>query len=58
VFGEFDKSIIYPLTGAWGKKDFTYIYMQKIKKDMLKDTVTVSYYNVAPKKLSAKYKQQ
>jgi len=57
VFGAFDKSIVYPVAGAWGKKGFTCIELQKIRKDMLKDAVTVSYCNVAPKKLSEKYKQ-
>lgn len=58
VFGAFYKNIIYPVNGAWGKKGFTCIDVQKIRKDLLKDAVTVSYCNLAPKKLSAKYKQQ
>lgn len=56
VFGAFDKRIIYPVPGAWGKKGFTFVELQKIRRDMLKDAITVSYCNVAPKKLSEKYK--
>ncbi|MBA2612627.1 MAG: MmcQ/YjbR family DNA-binding protein [Bacteroidetes bacterium] len=57
VFCAFDKSIIYPVPGAWGKKGYTYLELKKIRKDLLKDAVTVSYCNVAPKKLTEKYKQ-
>lgn len=57
VFGAFDKTIIYPVPGAWGKKGFTYVELQKVRTDMLKDAITVSYCNVAPKKLAEKYKQ-
>ncbi len=57
VFGAFDKSVIYPVPGAWGKKGFTYVELQKVRTDMLKDALTVSYCTVAPKKLAEKYKQ-
>ncbi len=56
VFGAFDKSVIYPVPGAWGKKGFTFIELQKVRTDMLKDALTVSYCNVAPKKMAEKYK--
>lgn len=57
VFCAFDKNIIYPVPGAWGKKGYTYVELKKVRKDMLKDALTVSYCNVAPKKLAEKYKQ-
>lgn len=57
VFCAFDKTIIYPVPGAWGKKGATYVDLKKIRKDMLIDALTVSYCNVAPAKLSEKYKQ-
>ncbi|MBL7921442.1 MAG: MmcQ/YjbR family DNA-binding protein [Bacteroidia bacterium] len=57
VFGAFDKTIIYPAPGAWGKKGFTYVELKKVRTDMLKDAIVVSYCNVAPKKLAEKYKQ-
>ena len=57
VFCAFDKTIIYPVPGAWGKKGATFIELKKVRKDMLKDALTVSYCNVAPAKLAEKYKQ-
>jgi len=57
VFCAFDKSVIYPVPGAWGKKGYTYVELKKVRKDILKDALTVSYCNVAPKKLGEKYKQ-
>ena len=56
VFVAYDKTIIYPVPGAWGKKGYTYIELKKIRKDLLKDALSVSYCNVAPKKLAEKYK--
>jgi len=54
VFCSFDKKIIYPVPGAWGKKGCTYFEFGKVKKEMLKDALTQAYYNVAPKSLSQK----
>jgi hypothetical protein len=58
VFCSFDKSIVYPVKGSWGKHGWTTIELNKISKDMLKDALTVAYCTVAPKSLSAKYTQQ
>ncbi len=57
VFCAFDKNLIYLVSGAWGKKEYTYVELKKVRKDMLKNALTVSYCNVAPKKISEKYKQ-
>jgi hypothetical protein len=56
AFSAFDKTIIYPVPGAWGKKGATYIELKKVRAEILKDAVTISYCNVAPKKLVEKYK--
>lgn len=56
VFGAFDKTIIYPVNGAWGKQGWTIVELTKVKKEVLKDALTTSYCNVAPKKLCEKYK--
>jgi len=56
VFSAYDKSVIYPVPGAWGKKGATYIELKKVRKDVFKDALTRSYCAVAPKKLSEKYK--
>lgn len=54
VFSAFDKTIIYPANGAWGKQGWTIVELSKVKKEVLKDALTTSYRNVAPKKLSEK----
>jgi hypothetical protein len=51
VFCSFDKDVIYPVPGGWGKSGSTYFELKKIKKEMLKDGLTQAYCNVAPKAL-------
>ncbi len=55
VFCAFDKSIIYPVPGAWGSQGATFINLQKIKPAMLKDALTAAWCNVAPKNLVANF---
>jgi predicted DNA-binding protein (MmcQ/YjbR family) len=50
VFCSFDRTIIYPATGAWGKQGWTIIDLKKIRKNMLKDALATAYFEVAPKK--------
>ena len=52
VFCSFDKDMIYPVPGAWGKKGCTYFVVSKMKKEMLKDALTQAYCNVAPRLLA------
>src|SRR5687768_17275547 len=49
VFCDFDTTIFYPATGAWGKQGWTIIALKKVRKDMLVDALTLSWKNVAPK---------
>ncbi len=56
VFCSFDKAVIYPVAGVWGKKGCTYFELKKIKKEMLKDALTQAYCVVAPKQLVGKLK--
>lgn len=56
VFTAFDKTIIYPVPNKWGEKGATYVELKKIRRDMLKDILTVAYCGKASKKLSDKYK--
>lgn len=58
VFCAFDKRIIYPANDAWGKQGWTIIELKKIRKSMLKDALTSSYCNVAPKRLAEKYRNK
>lgn len=53
VFCSFDKAIIYPVNGTWGKMGWTVFDLKKVKKDMLKDALTIAYNSVAPKKPTA-----
>lgn len=55
VFCSFDKNVIYPVPNAWAKYGWTNINLKTIRKEMLKDILTVSYCTVAPKKLAEKY---
>jgi len=55
VFSSFDKSAIYPVSGTWGKQGWTKVDLKKVRHEMLRDALTVSYCNVAPKRLSCKY---
>ena len=50
VFCSFDKSIIYPVEGAWGKQGWTVVELDKVRKTMLVDALTSSYHNVSVKK--------
>jgi hypothetical protein len=51
VFFDFDADVFYPATGAWGRQGWTIINLRKVRKDMLVDALTLSWKNVAPKKL-------
>ncbi len=51
VFCLFDKKLIYPVPGIWGKKGCTYFELKELRIDMLKDGLTQAYCNVAPKSL-------
>ncbi|MEI2737889.1 MAG: MmcQ/YjbR family DNA-binding protein [Chitinophagaceae bacterium] len=55
VFCSFDKSVIYPVPGGWGRMGFTFVNLKKVKKAMFKDALTVAYCNSAPSKLAENY---
>jgi hypothetical protein len=55
IFCAFDNSIIYPVPGSWGRMGFTFVNLEKIKRSMFKDALTVAYCSVAPSKLAEKY---
>ena len=56
VFCVFDKEVIYPVPGSWGKGGATYVQLKKIKKNMLYDMLTLAYCQAAPKTLSVQYR--
>lgn len=43
VFCSFDKTIIYPVPGGWGRQGSTIFELRKIKKAMMQDALTVVY---------------
>jgi len=55
VFCSFDKTIIYPVPGGWGRKGATFINLKKVKKQMLFDALSTAWKTVAPKTLVKKY---
>lgn len=56
VFCGFDKSVMYPVNGLWGKQGWTEINLGTISSEILADALTTSYCNVAPGKLAEKYR--
>ncbi len=54
VFCAFNKTIIYPVNGTWGKQGWTIIELTKVKKEVLKDALRTSYCNVSSKKIVRK----
>jgi len=58
IFSLFDNTIIYPVPNKWGKQGWTNIELNRVKKEMFKDALTTSYYEVTPQKLKALHKKQ
>ena len=54
VFCAFDKAIIYPVPGGWGRNGATIFELSKIKKSMLKDALTVVYNEIVGKTVKKK----
>lgn len=55
VFTTFDKEIIYPIPGGWGRQGWTFIELSRVRKTMLKDALTTAWKTVAPTSLVKKY---
>ena len=52
VFCGPDKTIFFPVPGAWGNQGATYVELKKVRKDVFKDALTVAYQNTAVKNIS------
>ncbi|MFA6978006.1 MAG: MmcQ/YjbR family DNA-binding protein [Ignavibacteriaceae bacterium] len=50
VFCSFDKAVMYPVSGTWGRQGWTVIELDKVKKEMLKDALKTAYHNLSAKK--------
>ena len=55
VFCAFDKEVIFPVPGGWGKHGATFIDLKKVKKSMLLDALSTAWKTTAPTKLVEKY---
>lgn len=56
IFCGYDHSVMYPVNGGWGKQGWTVIDLKTVSTEILLDALTTSYCNVAPARLSEKYK--
>lgn len=50
VFCVFDKSVVYPVNGVWGKQGWTIFELNKVNKGMLRDALKTAYQNVTLKR--------
>lgn len=50
VFCSYDTTIFFPVPGGWGAKGATFVELNKVRKDMLKDALTTAYNGAALKK--------
>ena len=50
VFCAFDPAVFYPVPGGWGKKGATFVNLAKVRKDMLKDAITLAVDGLTSKK--------
>ena len=57
VFCGYDRSVMHPVNGGWGKQGWTLINLKTVSAEILLDALTTSYCNVAPIRLSEKYKR-
>ena len=50
VFCSYDITIFFPVPGGWGTKGATFVALNKVRKDMLKDALATAYNGIATKK--------
>jgi hypothetical protein len=43
VFNSFDPTIFYPVPNKWGLKGATFIELDKVRRDMLEDALTLAW---------------
>ncbi len=55
VFCAYDKTVIYPVPGGWGRMGFTYVNLKKVNKSMFKDVLTTAYCTTAPASLAERF---
>lgn len=56
VFSTINKTAIYPVPNKWGKQGWTFVQLDKLDNNILKDALTTAYCEVAPKILADQIK--
>ncbi len=56
VFCGYDHSVMYPVNGGWGKQGWTVIKLNAASRELVSDALTTAFCNVAPQRLSEKYR--
>ena len=55
VFCSYNKDVIFPVPGGWGKGGATFINLKKVKKAMFQDALKTAWKTTAPAKLIETY---
>ena len=55
VFCSYNKEMIFPVPGGWGKQGATFINLKKIRRSMFLDALITAWKTTAPPKLVEKY---
>jgi len=56
AFSCIDKSVIYPVPNKWGNQGWTFMELDKLDNEILKDALKTAYCEVAPKNFADKIK--
>lgn len=51
LFSLIDNSVIYPVPNKWGKRGWTFVHLDKLSNNIIKNLLTSAYNSVAPKRL-------
>lgn len=55
VFCAYDKEVIFPVAGGWGKQGATFINLKKVRKSMFLDALSTAWKTTAPPAIIKKY---
>lgn len=58
VFCAYDKTIFFPVPGAWGAGGATFADLSTVKKKIFKDALNVAYQNALKKPISKSTKRK
>lgn len=57
VFSGISQSAIYPVPNKWGLQGWTYVELEKVRKNLVMDALTTAFYNAVIKRKYGKQKQ-